>query len=135
RKRVRELANQGVDHIKVLSTGAVLTHGSNPGAEEFTPEELNAAVDEARKFSLRVAAHAHGAQGIKNAVRAGVASIEHGTLLDDEGIALMKQHGTYLVADIYDEEFIQGEGKRNGMPKDFLEHDANLGRIQRENFR
>lgn len=135
RKRVRELANLGVDWIKVLATGAVLTHGSNPGAEEFTPEELNAAVDEAHKFGLKVAAHAHGAQGIKNAVRAGVASIEHGTLIDDEDIALMKQHGTYLVADIYDEEFIQGEGKRNGMPKDFLEHDANLGQIQRENFR
>jgi len=135
RQRVRDLANHGVDLIKVLATGAVLTHGSNPGAEEFTPEELSAAVDEARKFGLRVAAHAHGAQGIKNAIRAGVASIEHGTLVDDEGIALMKQHGTYLVADIYDEEYIQGEGKRNGEPADFLEHDRSLGRAQRENFR
>jgi len=135
RQRVRLLANQGVDLIKILATGAVLTHGSNPGAEEFTPEELNAAVDEARKFGLRVAAHAHGAQGIKNAIRAGVASIEHGTLLDDEGIALMKQHGTYLVADIYDKEYIQGEGKRRGEPLDFLQHDANLGAAQRQNFR
>ena len=135
RQRVRQLANQGVDLIKILATGAVLTHGSNPGAEEFTPEELAAAVDEARKFGLRVAAHAHGAQGIKNAIRAGVASIEHGTLLDDEGIALMKQHGTYLVADIYDEEYIQGEGKRRGEPLDFLQHDANLGEAQRQNFR
>src|SRR5205823_7459243 len=135
RQRVRELTNQGVDLIKVLATGAVLTHGSNPGAEEFTPEELQAAVDEARKFGLRVAAHAHAAQGIKNAIRAGVASIEHGTLLDDEGIALMKQHGTYLVADIYDEEYIQGEGKRHGEPLDFLQHDANLGEAQRQNVR
>ena len=135
RQRVRELANQGVDLIKILATGAVLTHGSNPGAEEFTPEELNAAVDEARKFGLRVAAHAHGAQGIKNAIRAGVASIEHGTLLDDEGIQLMKQHGTYLVADIYDDEYIQGEGRRHGEPADFLEHDKNLGEAQRQNFR
>lgn len=135
RQRVRQLANQGVDLIKVLATGAVLTHGSNPGAEEFTPEELNAAVDEARKFGLKVAAHAHGAQGIKNAIRAGVASIEHGTLLDDEGIQLMKQHGTYLVADIYDEEFIQGEGRKHGEPADFLEHDKNLGEAQRQNFR
>jgi imidazolonepropionase-like amidohydrolase len=119
----------------MIGTGAVLTHGSNPGAEEFTPEEMQACVDEARKFDLKVAAHAHGAKGIKDAVRAGVASIEHGTFLDDEGIELMKQHGTYLVADIYDDEYIQGEGKIKGMPKDFLEHDAELGRIQRENFR
>jgi imidazolonepropionase-like amidohydrolase len=135
RERVRALANQGVDWIKVLATGAVLTHGSNPGAEEFTPEELNAAVDEARKFGLRVASHAHGAQGIKNSILAGVASVEHATLIDDEGIQLAKQHGTYLVMDIYDDEFIQGEGKRLGEPADFLEHDKQLGEIQRENFR
>jgi imidazolonepropionase-like amidohydrolase len=134
RKRVRELASRGVDQIKMIATGAVLTHGSNPGAEEFTPEEMQAAVDEARKFGLKVAAHAHGAQGIKDAVKAGVASIEHGTFLDAEGIELMKSHGTYLVADIYDDEYIQGEGKRKGIPQDFLEHDAELGRIQRENF-
>ncbi|MGH9508651.1 MAG: amidohydrolase family protein, partial [Terriglobales bacterium] len=85
RKRIREIHNQGVDHIKILATGAVLTHGSDPGAEEFTMAELEAAVDEARRHDLKVVAHAHGAQGIKNAVRAGVASIEHGTFLDDEG--------------------------------------------------
>jgi len=135
RQRVRELVSQGADVIKVLASGAVLTHNSNPGASEFTPEELRAAVEEAHKFGLKVAAHAHGPQAIKNAVRAGVDSIEHGTMLDDEGIALMKEHGTYLVADIYDEEYIQGEGRRNGMPKDFLEHDASLGQLQRDNFR
>lgn len=134
RARIRELAHRGVDCIKVIATGAVLTHGSNPGAQEFTLEEMQAAVDEAKKFGLRVAAHAHGTQGIKDAVKAGVASIEHGTMLDDECIALMKEKGTYLVADIYDDEFIQGEGKKRGMPKDFLEHDANLGKIQRDNF-
>lgn len=134
RARVRELAHRGVDCIKVIATGAVLTHGSNPGAQEFTFEEMQAAVDEARKFGLKVAAHAHGTNGIKDAVKAGVASIEHGTMLDDECIALMKAKGTYLVADVYDDEFIQGEGKKRGMPKDFLEHDANLGQIQRDNF-
>jgi imidazolonepropionase-like amidohydrolase len=135
RERVRELANRGVDLIKVLATGAVLTHGSKPGAEEFTPEELNAAVDEARKFGLRVAAHAHGAEGIKNAVRAGVASIEHGTFLDAEGIALMKQHGTYLVADIYNGDYLATQGKRLGMPEEFLKKNAETTDIQRENFR
>ncbi len=134
RARIRELAHRGVDLIKIIATGAVLTHGSNPGAQEFTLEEMQAAVDEAHKFGLKVAAHAHGTQGIKDAVKAGVASIEHGTFLDDECIALMKEKGTYLVADVYDDEFIMGEGKKSGMPKDFLENEANLGQIQRDNF-
>jgi imidazolonepropionase-like amidohydrolase len=135
RQKVRLLVSQGADHIKVLSTGAVLTHGSNPKSEEFTPEELQAAVDEAGHFGLRVAAHAHAANGIKNAIRAGVASVEHATLIDDEGIALAKQHGTYLVMDIYDDECIQADGKKGTMPADFLEHDRDLGEAQRENFR
>lgn len=135
RQKVRLLVHNGADHIKVLSTGAVLTHGSNPKSVEFTPEELQAAVDEASHFGLRVAAHAHAAEGIKNAIRAGVASVEHATLIDDEGIALAKQHGTYLVMDIYDEECIQADGKNGTMPADFLEHDRELGEVQRENFR
>ncbi|MGH9556851.1 MAG: amidohydrolase family protein [Terriglobales bacterium] len=135
RKRIREIHNQGVDHIKILATGAVLTHGSDPGAEEFTMAELEAAVDEARRHGMKVVAHAHGAQGIKNAVRAGVVSIEHGTFLDDEGIALMKQHGTYLVADVYNDEYIMGEAARKGMPKDFLEKEARMGEVHRQAFR
>ena len=135
RQKIRLLAHDGVDVIKVLSTGAVLTHGSSPKSIEFTPEELQAAVDEANHFGLRVASHAHAAEGIKNAIRAGVASIEHATLIDDEGIALAKQHGTYLDMDIYDEECIQENGRLGKEPKDFLEHDAELGQIQRDNFR
>ena len=119
----------------VLSSGAVLTHGSNPNSQEFTLEELQAAVDEASHFGLRVEAHAHSASGIKNAIRAGVASVEHATMIDDEGIALAKQHGTYLDMDIYDEECIQEDGRKGKMPKDFLEHDRELGQIQRDNFR
>ncbi len=134
RQKVRELAHRGADHIKILSTGAVLTHGSNPKSVEFTPEELHAAVDEARNFGLRVAAHAHAAEGIKNAIRAGVVSVEHATLIDDEGIALAKEHGTYLDMDIYDEECIQGEGKKSAVPADFLEHDRGLGELHRQNF-
>src|SRR6202012_3371256 len=134
RQKIRELAHRGADHIKVLSTGAVLTHGSNPKSIEFTPEELRAAVDEANNFGLRVAAHAHAAEGIKNAIRAGVASVEHATLIDDEGIALAKQHGTYLDMDIYDEECIEEEGKNGSMTADFLEHDRDLGEKQRQNF-
>jgi imidazolonepropionase-like amidohydrolase len=134
RQKVRQLAHNGVDHIKVLATGAVLTHGSNPKSVEFTPEELNAAVDEANHFGLRVEAHAHAAEGIKNAIRAGVASVEHATLIDDEGIALAKQHGTYLDMDIYDEECIQEEGQKGNTPADFLEHDRDLGETHRRNF-
>ena len=134
RQKVRQLAHDGVDHIKVLSTGAVLTHGSNPGSLEFTPEELVAAVSEARNFGLRVEAHAHAAEGIKNAIRAGVASVEHATLIDDEGIALAKERGTYLDMDIYDEECIQEEGKKSNIPPDFLEHDRDLGEAQRQRF-
>src|SRR5882724_8399763 len=116
RQKVRLLAHDGVDHIKLLSTGAVLTHGSNPNAQEFTLEELQAAVSEANNFGLRVAAHAHAPEGIKNAIRAGVASIEHATLIDDEGIALAKEHGTYLDMDIYDEECIQEDGRNKNIP-------------------
>ena len=131
RQKIRELAHRGADHIKVLSTGAVLTHGSNPKSIEFTPEELRAAVEEAANFGMKVAAHAHAAEGIKNAIRAGVASVEHATLIDDEGIALAKQHGTYLDMDIYDEECIQSAP---GTPADFLQHDADLAEAQRRNF-
>jgi imidazolonepropionase-like amidohydrolase len=135
RERVRRLAHRGVDQIKVLSSGAVLTHGSNPSSQEFTPEELQAAVDEANHFGLKVAAHAHSAAGIKNAIRAGATSIEHATLIDDEGIALAKQQGTYLVMDIYDDECIQEDGRKGNMPVDFLAHDRELGQLQRDNFR
>ncbi len=131
RQRIRDLAHRGADHIKILSTGAVLTHGSNPKSIEFTPEELRAAVEEAANFGLRVEAHAHAAEGIKNAIRAGAASIEHATLIDDEGIALAKQHGTYLDMDIYDEECIQSSPST---PADFLQHDADLAEAQRRNF-
>ena len=134
RQKVRLLAHDGVDVIKMLSTGAVLTHGSNPSSIEFTEEELQAGVDEASHFGLRVAVHAHAAQGIRNAILAGATSIEHAEMLVDDIIALAKQHGTYLDMDIYDEECIQAGAKTGQTPADFLQHDADLGRIQRENF-
>ncbi len=130
RERIRSLANHGVDVIKVLATGAVLTHNSNVKSTEFTPEELSAAVDEARHFGLRVAAHAHSAEGIKNAVRAGVASIEHGSLADDEARQLMKEHGTYLVPTLEVDECILDAHE----PPDFIEHAKLVAKEQRENF-
>ncbi len=135
RQVIRKLAHDGVDHIKILSSGAVLTHGSNPHSQEFTLEEIQAAVDEASHFGLRVESHAHSPEGIKNAIRAGVASVEHAEMIDDEGMAMAKQRGTYLDMDIYDEECIQEQGRLGQIPKDFLQHDAELGQLQRDNFR
>jgi imidazolonepropionase-like amidohydrolase len=121
-----------VDFIKVLSTGAVLTHNSNANAREFTDEELNALVDEAHNFGFRVAAHAHNAAGIKAAVRAGVNSIEHGSYLDEEGIQLMKQHGTYLVPTLETVDCIDSTAN---YPADFLEHSNRLNDISIANFK
>lgn len=134
RQRVRDIAQYGVDVIKVIATGAFLAHGSNPKSVEYTYDELRAAVEEAAHKGLKVAAHAHSAEGIQLAVKAGVASIEHGTFLDDEGIRLMKEHGTYLVADIYDAEYIR-QGAKAGMPEDFAEKMPEADEIQREAFR
>lgn len=130
RQRVRALEANDVDLIKVIATGAFLSHGSIPSTDDFTYDEIRAAVEEAGKKGLRVAAHAHGANGIKNAVRAGVASIEHGTFIDEEGLRMMKEHGTYLVADIYDDECISSG--INGMPADFQAKEG--AETQRQNF-
>ncbi|HWZ86704.1 MAG TPA: amidohydrolase family protein [Thermoanaerobaculia bacterium] len=134
RQRVRDIAQHGVDLIKLLATGAFLAHGSDPHAIEYSYDEMRAAVEEAAHKGLKVAAHAHSTEGIKSAIRAGVASIEHGTYIDDEGIRLMKEHGTYLVADIYDAEYIR-QGKAAGIPSDFAAKQPEADEIQRENFR
>ena len=130
RERVRTLAGQRVDVIKMFATGAVLTHNSNPAGREATPEELAAGADEARNFGLKLAVHAHGAEGIKAAVRAGAASIEHGTLMDDEGRALMKQHGTYLVPTLQVRECV---GKN--YPAEFVNKAQQIMTAQLANFR
>jgi imidazolonepropionase-like amidohydrolase len=129
RERVRALAGQRVDVIKMFATGAVLTHNSSPAGREATPEELAAAVDEAHNFGLKVAVHAHGAEGIKTAVRAGAASIEHGTLMDDEGRMLMKQHGTYLVPTLEVRECINGN-----YPPEFVAKMQQIMGAQLQNF-
>lgn len=135
RERVRAILNGGADFIKIIATGAVLTRGTKPGVAEFTEEEIRAAVDQAAQYGTFVAAHAHGAEGIKRAVRAGVRSIEHGSLLDDEGIALMKQHGTWLVADIWNGDYIDSVGKEQHWPADILRKNAETTETQRVGFR
>ena len=135
RERVRAILNGGADFIKIIATGAVLTRGTKPGVAEFTEEEIRAAVDQAAQYGTFVAAHAHGAEGIKRAVRAGVRSIEHGSLLDDEGIALMKQHGTWLVADIWNGDYIDSVGKEQHWPADIMRKNAETTETQRAGFR
>jgi imidazolonepropionase-like amidohydrolase len=134
RQRVRELLAGGADFIKVIATGAVLTSGTTPSAPEFTEAEIRAAVEEAANAGTFVAAHAHGAEGIKRAVRAGVRTIEHGSYLDDEGIALMKKHGTWLVADIYNGDYIDEVGRREGWPENYLRKNTETTDIQRQGF-
>jgi imidazolonepropionase-like amidohydrolase len=134
RQRVRDIAQHDVDLIKLLATGAFLAHGSDPHAVEYSYDEIRAAVEEAGHKGLKVAAHAHSNEGIKNAIRGGVASIEHGTYIDDEGIRLMKERGTYLVADIYDAEYIR-QGKAAGFPQDFADKQPEGDEIQRQNFK
>jgi imidazolonepropionase-like amidohydrolase len=135
RERVRALLNGGADFIKILATGAVLTRGTKPGVSEFTEEEIRAAVDQAAQYGTFVAAHAHGAEGIKNAVRAGVRSIEHGSLMDDEAIALMKERGTYLVADIYNGDYIASVGREQKWPAEYLRKNDETTEAQRQGFR
>lgn len=134
RHQVREQIKYGVDVIKLHATGGVLSLGDKPGAEQLTYEEMKMAVDEAHRTGRKVAAHAHGTQGIKDAVRAGVDSIEHGSLIDQEGIEMMKARGTYLVADIYNDDYILGKAVEFGLPKENVEKEKTVGRLQRENF-
>jgi imidazolonepropionase-like amidohydrolase len=134
RRVVREILHRGADLIKVIATGAVLTEGTTPGAPEFSEEEIRAAVQEASYYGAHVAAHAHGAEGIKNAVRAGVHSIEHGSLMDDEAIDLMAERGTYLVADIYNGDWIAEIGRREGWSANSLRKNDETTIAQREGF-
>ena len=116
RAKVRENIKYGADVIKFCATGGVLSKGDEPGATQYTLEEMQAIVEEAHKLGRKVAAHAHGSEGINLALRAGVDSIEHGSLIDDEGIRLVKERGAYLVPTIYTGVYIVTEGEKVGMP-------------------
>src|SRR5687768_6274027 len=135
RERVRAILNGGADFIKLMATGAVLTQGTRPGASEYTEAEIRAAVEQAAEYGTYVTAHAHGAEGIKRAVRAGVRSIEHGSLMDDEAIALMKERGTWLVADIYNGDYIATVGREQKWPDDYLRKNDETTEAQRVGFR
>jgi imidazolonepropionase-like amidohydrolase len=131
---VRSQVKYGVDVIKILATGGVLSKGDSPGASQFTFDELKVAAEEAHMAGRKIAAHAHGTQGIKNAILAGIDSIEHASLIDDEGIRLAKEHGTYLVMDIYNDDYILGKAVEFGLPQENVDKERMVGRQQRENF-
>jgi len=135
RAKVREVVKYGADVIKICASGGVLSKGDQPGTPQYTLEEMQAIAEEAHKLGRRVAAHAHGTQSIKDAIRAGIDTIEHSSLIDDEGIALAKQHGTWLDFDIYNDDYILQEGAKAGMLPESIEKEKKLGRLQRENFR
>ncbi|HEV3463404.1 MAG TPA: amidohydrolase family protein [Actinomycetota bacterium] len=134
RRRVRAILYGGADFIKVIATGAVLALGTRPGAPELSRAELAAAVEEAAAQGTHVAAHAHGTQGIVNAARAGARSIEHGSLLDTETADLLAELGTYLVADIYNGDYIATEGARQGWPAETLAKNEATTQAQRDGF-
>ena len=134
RDRARYLLDRGADFIKLIATGAVLALGSEPGSLELSPEEMKAACDEAKLRGSYCIAHAHGAEGIKAAIRAGARTIEHASYLDAEGIALAKKTGTWLDMDIYNGDWIEEVGTKEGWPAEYLRKNRETTDIQRLGF-
>ncbi|MEC9061349.1 MAG: amidohydrolase family protein, partial [Pseudomonadota bacterium] len=134
RKKVRRNIKYGATVIKFCATGGVLSKGTKVGAQQYTFEEMKALIDEAHLRGLTVATHAHGTNGIKAAIKAGVDSVEHVSLLDDEAIDLAKKNGTYFSMDIYVTEYIPGEGEKAGILEESLNKERIVGKTQRENF-
>jgi len=135
RRVVRQVIQGGAGVVKLIATGAVMSSGGIPGAPELTEAQMAAAVDEASHYGVHVAAHAHGAEGAKRAIRAGVRSIEHGSLLDDEAIELMADHDTYLSADVYGGDYIAEVGRRDGWDTEVLRKNDQTTVAQRDVFR
>lgn len=135
RSKVREMVKYGADLIKICASGGVLSKGDEAGAQQYTLEEMKAIVEEAHKLGRKVAAHAHGTSSIRDAILAGVDSIEHASLIDEEGIKLAREKGTYLSMDIYDDDYILQEGAKAGMLPESLRKEKEIGQLQRDNFR
>ena len=137
RTRVREQRKYGAEVIKVCATGGVFSRNTEPGQLQVSEEELRAIADEAHQWGLNVAAHAHGAEGIKAAIRAGIDTIEHASLVDAEGIrlAVERKRPVWFAMDIFNTEYTQAEGRKNGVLEDNLRKDREIAQIQRDNFR
>ena len=134
RQKVRENNKYSADLIKFCATGGVMSKGTSLGAQQFTQEEMNAIVDEAHTLGMKVAAHAHGTNGIQAAIRAGVDSVEHASILDDETIRLALEYETALVMDIYVSAYILESGTEVGMLEESLAKEREVGQVQRESF-
>jgi imidazolonepropionase-like amidohydrolase len=135
RLKVDWLFQHGADSIKLIATGAVLAEGSEVGHQELTEDEMRMAVQTAAAHGGWVTAHAHGTEGIKSAMRAGVKAIEHASLIDDEGIAMAKAKGVVLDMDVYDGDWIDEEGTKAHWPADYLRKNRETTEAQREGFR
>ena len=133
-EKAEALFKGGADFLKLIATGAVLALGTEPGQPELTEEEMRAAVTVASAHGSYATAHAHGAQGIKSAIRAGVRSIEHASLIDDEGLAMAKAAGIWLVMDIYNGDYIEDVGTKEGWPAEYLRKNRETTDIQRQEF-
>jgi imidazolonepropionase-like amidohydrolase len=134
RATVRKLRKYGAEVIKFCGTGGVLSKTDTVGAQQYSLVEMKALVDEAHMLGLKVAVHAHGTSGIKDAIRAGVDTVEHASLADEEAFALAKQHGTWFSMDIYNDDYILAEGEKNGVYKESLEKERLIGLKQRQTF-
>ena len=134
RATVRKLRKYGAEVIKFCGTGGVLSKTDTVGGQQYDLTEMKALVDEAHMLGLRVAVHAHGTTGIKDAIRAGVDTIEHASLADAEAFALAKQHGTWFSMDIYNDDYILAEGEKNGLFKESLDKERSIGLKQRQTF-
>ena len=135
RALVRRVHKFGAEVIKLCVTGGVLSRTDAAGAQQMSYEEIKAAVDEAHRLGLKVAAHAHGTSGINDALRAGVDTIEHASLADEESFRLAKAHGAWFSMDIYDDDYILAEGAKNGMYEESLAKERTIGLKQRQTFR
>jgi len=135
RHAVREVRKYGAQVIKVCATGGVFSRNTEPGQQQMTLAELTAVADEAHMWGLKVAAHAHGASGIADAIRAGIDTIEHASMIDAEGIRLAVEHGTWLSMDIYNTDFTQATGTEFGVTEDNLRKDRETAQVQRDGFR
>jgi imidazolonepropionase-like amidohydrolase len=134
RRKAQAAVDGGADVLKIIASGAVLAYGGVPGEPEMTPEEIKAVVEVAHANGLKVAAHAHGARSIKEAILAGADTIEHASLIDDEAIALAKQHQVALSMDVYNGSYIDTEGRRQGWPEEFLRKNLETTEAQRQGF-
>ncbi|MBK9431703.1 amidohydrolase family protein [Sphingorhabdus sp.] len=135
RYQVRRQRKYGSEVIKVCATGGVFSRNTEPGQQQLSEEHLRIIADEAHQWGLKVAAHAHGAEGIKAAVKAGIDTIEHASLADDEGIKLAAAKGTFFGMDIFNTDYTQSEGAKNGVLEDNLRKDREIAQAQRDNFR